>query len=255
MTAVRLLRHAHVGRIILVRPRADDAVGRSTADAVFAALAQFESDPQCRVVHLGADGEDFTTGGDPLTALGRIDAGADEHRADAESLGRVLLAIRSLMKPVVCTLRGRAIGVSAALALACDVVLAHESVEIGFPEVRHGAVAALLIPLLRRSVGERHAADLLLTGRILNADDAERIGLVSRVVPAATYEDEVDSTLAQIGAAPSTALALTKWLLYKSDALGFEDAVAAAVVTTVESMGTDDYRAGAQRRASPGEIA
>ena len=247
MTRVRLLRDGAIGRIILARPEHKNALDRQMADDLFAALAQFETDGSCRVIHLGADGDDFCVGAD-LDAWERsVDAGSDAHRADAEAFGRVLLAIRALMKPVVCTVRGRALADGAGLASACDLVLAHEQAELGYPEVRMGFVPAQVMTMLRRSVGEKHAADLVLTGRIISAEEAERIGLVSRVVPAATFDEDIDATLEQISQVPATALALTKWLLYKLDALSFEDGVAAGVVTNVEARATDDFRAGLRR--------
>jgi methylglutaconyl-CoA hydratase len=247
MTRVRLLRDGAVGRIILARPEKKNALDRQAADDLFAALAQFEADPQCRVVHLGAEGEDFCVGAD-LAALDRLlDAGTEAHREDAEAMGRVLLAMRALMKPVVCTVRGHAIGAGVALVLACDVVLAHEGAELGFPEVRLGFVPAMGMTMLRRAVGEKHAADLLLSGRIISAEEAERIGLVSRVVPAATFDDDINATLEQISLAPATAIALTKWLFHKLDALSFEDGIAAGVVTNVESRATEDFKAAVRR--------
>ncbi|MEO8336643.1 MAG: enoyl-CoA hydratase/isomerase family protein [bacterium] len=247
MGRVRLLRDGAIGRVIMSRPEKKNALDRRMTDELFAALAQFESDPACRVIHLGADGDDFCAGAD-LDALERsIDGSADEHRADAEALGRVFLAIRALMKPVVCTVRGRAIAGGAGLATACDLVLAHEGAEFGYPEVRVGFVPALVMTMLRRAVGEKHAADLVLTGRIISAEEAERIGLVSRVVPAATFDDEINATLEQISHSPATSLALTKWLFYKLDALSFEDGIAAGVVTNVEARATEDFKAGVRR--------
>jgi methylglutaconyl-CoA hydratase len=247
VTRIRLLRDGGVGRIVLARPEKRNALDRQAADELFAALAQFEGDATIRAIHLSAEGDDFCTGAD-LEALERtLDAGTDVHRQDAEALGRVFLAIRALMKPVVCSVRGRALAGGAGLATACDIVLAHEGAEFGYPEVRVGFVPAMVMTMLRRAVGEKHAADLVLTGRIVNAEEAERIGLVSRVVPAATYDDEVDATLQQISRAPTTALALTKWLFYKLDSLSFEDGVAAGVVTNVEARSTDDFKKGVRR--------
>jgi methylglutaconyl-CoA hydratase len=244
---VRLLRDGAIGRIIMTRAEKKNALDRQMLDELFAALAQFESDPACRVIHLGAEGDDFCAGVD-LDALEQsIDASADEHRADAEALGRVFLAIRALMKPVVCTVRGRAIAGGAGLATACDLVLAHEGAEFGYPEVRIGFVPALVMTMLRRAVGEKHAADLVLTGRIISAEEAERIGLVSRVVPAATFDEDINATLEQISQSPATSLALTKWLFYKLDALSFEDGIAAGVVTNVEARATEDFKAGVRR--------
>ena len=247
MTRVRLLRDGAVGRVILARAAKQNAVDRQMADDLFAALAQFESDPQCRVLHLGAEGEDFSVGADMEALEQAIDAPNEVHRADAEALGRVLLAIRALMKPVVCTVRGRALGAGAALAMSCDLVLAHEGAEFGFPEVRLGFVPALAMPMLRRAVGEKHAADLILTGRIVSAEEAERIGLVSRVVPAAAFDEAINATLEQVSQSSATSLALTKWLFYKLDALSFEDGIAAGVVTNVESRATDDFKAGVRK--------
>jgi methylglutaconyl-CoA hydratase len=247
VTRIRLLRDGGVGRVVLARPEKKNALDRQAADDLFAALAQFEGDATIRAIHLSADGDDFCAGAD-LEALERtLEAGTDVHRQDAEALGRVFLAIRALMKPVVCSVRGRALAGGVGLATACDIVLAHEGAEFGYPEVRVGFVPAMVMTMLRRTVGEKHAADLVLTGRIINAEEAERIGLVSRVVPAATYDDEVDATLQQISRAPTTALALTKWLFYKLDSLSFEDGIAAGVVTNVEARSTDDFKKGVRR--------
>ena len=247
MTRIKLLRDGAIGRIILARAVDKNVLDRQMSDDLFSALAQFESDATCRVIHLGAEGDDFSHGAD-LDAWERTrDAGSDAHRADAEAFGRVLLAIRALMKPVVCTVRGRALADGAGLATACDVVLAHADAELGYPEVRMGFVPALIMTMLRRTVGEKHAADLVLTGRIISAEEAERIGLVSRVVPAATFDEDINATLAQISQSPATALALTKWLLYKLDSLSFEDGIAAGVVTNVEARATDDFRTGLRK--------
>jgi methylglutaconyl-CoA hydratase len=247
MSRVRLLRDGAIGRVILARPEQKNAIDRPMADDLFNALAQFEADPACRVIHLGAEGDDFSVGADLMALERMLDAGPEVHRQDAEALGRVLLAIRALMKPVVCTVRGRAIPGGAGLATACDIVLAHEGAELGYPEVRLGFVPAMVMTMLRRAVGEKHAADLVLTGRIVSAEEAERIGLISRVVPAATFDDDINATLEQISRAPATALALTKWLFYKLDSLSFEDGIAAGVVTNVEARATEDFKAGLRR--------
>jgi methylglutaconyl-CoA hydratase len=242
MSRVRLERGAGIGHIILARPEKMNALDRQMADELFAAFTQFETDTQVRVVHLTADGDDFCAGAD-LAALNRmLDESPDAHRNDAEALGRVFLGIHALMKPVVCSVRGRALAGGAGLALACDLVLAHADAEFGFPEVRIGFVPAMVMTMLRRAVGEKRAADLVLTGRVIDAEEAEKIGLVSRVVPAAAYDDDITAVLAGLARLSPTSLALTKWLLYKLDSLSFEDGVAAGVVTSVEARATDDFR-------------
>jgi methylglutaconyl-CoA hydratase len=249
---IRLEGQGPVGRIILARPERGNAMDPQMARELFDACAQLERDAQVRVVHLTAEGEDFCVGADMQALATGLGAAGDEHRQDAEAFGRVLLGIRALMKPVVCSVHGRALGVGTGLATACDLVLAHADAEFGYPEVRWGAVPAIVMTLLRRTVGEKHAADLVLTGRVVSAEEAERIGLVSRVVPAAAFEQDVNAVLMGIAGSPPTSLALTKWLLYKLDALSFEDGVAAGVVTDVESRATPEFQDGVRRLAGQG---
>jgi methylglutaconyl-CoA hydratase len=245
---LRVERRGVVGRIVLARGEKQNALDRQTAEDLFAALRRWESDTHVRVVHVTSEGEDFCVGSD-LEAMARmLDEPAEAQRQDAEALGRVYLAARSLMKPVVCSVRGRALGAGAGLALACDVTLAHQDSEFGFPEVRVGFVPAMVMTMLRRTVGEKRAADLVLTGRIIDAEEAGAIGLVSRVIPAASFDADVEAVLAGLTRSSATSLALTKWLLYKLDALSFEDGVAAGIVTNVEARATDDFRAALKKR-------
>ena len=247
MSGVRVEREGVLGRIVLARPDRRNTIDQAMAEALFAALQQLESDARVRVVHLTAAGDDFCAGVD-LEAIGRIlDAPPEAHRQDAEALGRVFLAMRALMKPVLCSVRGRALSSGVGLALASDLVLAHADAEFGFPDVRAGAVPATVMTMLRRTIGEKRAADLVLTGRIIDAEEAGAIGLVSRVLPAATFEDDTAAALSGLARSSATSLALTKWLLYKLDSLSFEDGIAAGIVTTVEARSTDDFRQGLRR--------
>ena len=248
MSAIRVDRRGAVGRITLTRAEKRNAIDRETAELLFAGFQHLETDNQVRVVHLTGDGDDFCVGTD-LDAMSRMaNEPAEVQRHDAESLGRVYLAIRALMKPVVCSVRGRALGAGAGLALACDVSLAHQDAEFGFPDVRLGFVPAIVMPLLRRTLGEKRAADLVLSGRVINAEEAGAIGLVSRVLPAASFDADVDAMITGLTGSSATSLALTKWLLYKLDALSFEDGVAAGIVTDVEARATEDFRAALRRR-------
>ena len=249
MTKVRTDRRGVVGRILLSRPEQQNVLDREMAEQLFSALQGLESDNHVRVVHLSADGDDFCAGAD-LAAMARLlDEPSEVQRQDAEAIGRVYLAARALMKPVVGSIRGRALGAGAGLALACDIALAHQDAEFGFPEVRIGFVPAIVMPMLRRTVGEKRASDLILSGRVVNAEEAGAIGLVSRVLPAASFDADVEAVLAGLARSSATALALSKWLLYKLDALSFEDGIAAGIVTNVEARATEDFRALLRRQS------
>jgi len=255
MSGMRVERSGVIGRVTLARQETSNAIDREMADGMFEALQNLERDNHVRIVHLTSEGDDFSVGTD-LEAINRLinDAG-DAQRQDAEALGRVYLAARALMKPVVCSVRGRALGAGAGLSLACDLSLAHQDAEFGFPDVRMGFVPAIVMTMLRRTLGEKRAADLVLTGRVINAEEAGAIGLVSRVLPAASFDADVDAVLSGLSGSSATSLALTKWLLYKLDAMSFEDGIAAGIVTDVEARSTDDFRAALKRRFGDGNIA
>ena len=253
MSGVRVERRGVIGRIMLSRAERQNVIDRETAETLFAALQTLESDNSVRLVHLTGEGEDFSAGMD-IEAMGRmLDEPSEAQRQDAEALGRVYLATRALMKPVVCSVRGRALGAGAGLALACDLTLAHQDAEFGFPDVRMGFVPAMVMTMLRRTIGEKRAADLVLSGRIVNAEEAGAMGLVSRVLPAASFDADVDAVLAGLSRSSATALALTKWLLYKLDTLSFEDGIAAGIVTNVEARSTEDFRAAVRRQLGGGK--
>lgn len=250
MSHIRVERRDFVGRITLTRADKKNAINGEMAELLFAALQHLEGDNEVRVVHLTAEGDDFCAGTD-LDALSQLaNQPSEAQRHDAESIARVFLAIRALIKPVICSVRGRALGAGAGLVLACDVSLAHQDAEFGFPEVRMGFVPAMLMPMLRRALGEKRVADLVLSGRVINAEEAGAIGLVSRVVPAASFEADVDAMLSGVARSSPTALALTKWLLYKIDMLSFDDGTAAGIVTDVEARATEDFRAALRRHVS-----
>jgi methylglutaconyl-CoA hydratase len=250
---VRVERKAGVGRATLARADKRNALDRAMADELFAALGELEANPSIRVILIRGEGVDFCSGADLEALAGMLDASPEAHREDAEALGRVFLAMRAIVKPIVAAVHGRALAGGAGLAIACDLVLAHEDAKFGFPEVRVGFVPAMVMTMLRRAVGEKHAADLVLSGRVVGAEEGARIGLVSRILPARTFDADVDRIVEDMARSPKTAMALTKWLFYKLDELGFNDGIAAGVVTNVEARATDDFREGVRAFATKGK--
>ena len=244
---IRVERTGPIARVVLARAEKKNALDRAMVDDLHAALRELGEEDVVRVIVLRGEGEDFCAGAD-LAALERlIDASSDAHREDARSLGDIFLTIRGLPKPVIAAVRGRALAGGAGLASACDLVLAHEDARFGYPEVRVGFVPAMVMTMLRRAVGEKHAFDLVATGRMLDAAAAERMGLVSRVLPAATFDADVDDIATALAKAPPSALALTKRLFYELDGLDFASGIAAGVRGNVEARSTGDFREGVRR--------
>ncbi len=250
---VRVERRDAVGRLTITRASKRNALDRQTAEELFLGLSTLDADPDVRVILVRGEGKDFCSGADLEALAAMLDAPAEVHREDAETLGRVFLAMRTIVKPIVAAVQGRALAGGAGLALACDLVLAHEDAKFGFPEVRVGFVPAMVMTLLRRSVGEKHAADLVLTGRVVGAEEGARLGLVSRILPGRTFESDVDRIVEEISKSPKTAMALTKWLFNKLDELSFADGIAAGIVTNVEARLTEDFREGVRGFASRGK--
>lgn len=254
---VRVEQDARVVRIALARPEKKNALDGETVRELREALRRVDGDDSAGVVVLTGDGPDFCAGADLQALEATLGAGAEAHAADAQALGDVFRALRALRVPVVAAVRGRALAGGAGLATACDIVLAHPDAQFGYPEVRIGFVPAMVMTLLRRSVGEKRAFDLVATGRLVSADDALRIGLVSRVLSAAHFDSEVTEIAGEIARSPAVALRLTKRLFYELDTLDMAHGIAAGVRANVEARGTAEFqaslRAFTRKRAAEGE--
>jgi methylglutaconyl-CoA hydratase len=233
-----------VGRIHLARPEKRNGLDAETVHELVDALMEFEGDDGVRAVLLRADGDDFSAGVDMDSLAEMIDASAEAHRRDAADLGRVFLTIRGMQKPVVAAVHGRALAAGCGLATACDVLLARDDAQFGYPEVRIGFIPAMVMNMLRRSVGEKHAFDLVASGRRIGAAEAERIGLASRVIPAAAFDAEVERYVLGLASHPMSSMGLTKRLFYRLDLLSFRDGIAEGVSANVEARQTEAFRTG-----------
>lgn len=247
MSRIRVERDGAAGRIVLARPEKKNALDEQAALELDAALREFDGDHGVRVVLLSALGDDFCAGADLRALEAMVDATPAAHRRDAQALGRVFVSLRELSKPVVAAVRGRALAGGAGLASACDIVLAHEDAQFGYPEVRVGFVPAMVMTMLRRSVGEKRAFELVATGRLISAREALELGLVSRVLPAADFDVQVDAVVQQLARSAPNALRLTKQLFFALDRAGFHEGIALGVEANVEARATDDFREGVRR--------
>jgi methylglutaconyl-CoA hydratase len=233
-----------VGRITLARPEKRNALDAQCVHEIVDALMEFEGDDSVRAVLLKADGADFCAGADLDALAEMLDASHDVHRRDAADLGRVFLTMRGMEKPIVAAVQGRALAGGCGLATACDVVLARDDAQLGYPEVRVGFIPAMVMNMLRRSVGEKHAFDLVASGRCIGAVEAERIGLVSRVLATPAFDAEVERYVLGLASHPVSSMGLTKRLFYRLDLLSFRDGIAEGVSANVEARQTEAFRTG-----------
>jgi len=176
-----------VGVITLNRPKALNALNGQLMDELGAALKAFDADPEigCMVI----------TGGEKAFAAGAdIGAMATYSFADvynSDYITRNWETIRTIRKPVIAAVSGFALGGGCELAMMCDFIIAADNAKFGQPEIKLGIIpGAGGTQRLPRAVGKSKAMDLVLTGRMMDATEAERAGLVSRVVPLDKLMDE-----------------------------------------------------------------
>ena len=228
--------------ITLNRPDKRNALSAEMIELLHQAVAQADLDSGARVVLIRGAGKDFCAGLDLDELLASADKSEDENAASALRLGTLFQEIRRLPKPVIALVQGRALAGGAGLATACDLLLASKSSQLGYPEIQRGFVPAMVTTMLRRLTGEKMALDLILTGRVLTADEALAAGLVSRVVPDAKLEREGTDLAARLVASSASAMALTKRLFYELDGKGLAEGIELGARVSAVSRGTPDFR-------------
>jgi methylglutaconyl-CoA hydratase len=228
--------------LTLNRPDKRNALSSEVIDLIHTALEQADLDADVRVVTLQGAGKDFCAGADLDELLASRERTLAENEASALRLGGVFSRIRQLPKPVIAVVHGRALAGGAGLATACDLILAGTSAQFGYPEIQRGFAPAMVMALLRRMVGEKMALDLVLTGRILSADEARSAGLISRVIPDQTLQEEAGSIATRLAGWGQSALGLSKRLFYQLDGLSIDEGIALGARVNAVARGTPDFR-------------
>ncbi|MGZ8848429.1 MAG: enoyl-CoA hydratase/isomerase family protein [Pyrinomonadaceae bacterium] len=236
-----------VARVTLNRPAKRNALNSELIAGLKDALRRAGEDKEVRAIILMGEGADFCSGAD-LAALETIaNASVEENLDDARSLMELFVLIRSVAPPVIAAVRGRALAGGCGLATACDIVLAARSSRFGYPEVKIGFVPAMVMAILRRNVSEKRAFELVTLGEEIGADEAASFGLVNHVLDDEAFEEEVDVFVQKFMKTSSSAVALTKKLLYRTDAMSFEDALLLGMDENVIARMSEDCRKGIER--------
>ncbi|GAA1764634.1 enoyl-CoA hydratase-related protein [Nocardioides hankookensis] len=203
-----------VALLTLDNPDQRNAMSDEMTSSWVAAVDELAADRSVRAVVVTGEGSAFCSGGNTSWIASEPDASVDHLRTRMIAFYRAWLSIRRLEVPTIAAVNGAAIGAGLCLALACDVRYAAAGAKLGAPFVKlgmHPGMAATY--LLPNVVGEAHARELLLTGRVVDADEALRLGLVSRVDEPASFLDGVLDTAAGIAATAPIASKLTKLAL------------------------------------------
>jgi enoyl-CoA hydratase len=184
-----------VGLVTLNRPKALNALNDALMNELGAALQAFDADDSVGAIVVTGSAKAFAAGAD-IAAMAKWTY-MDVYRTNY--IGRNWETIRAIRKPVIAAVGGFALGGGCELAMMCDIVIAAEDARFGQPEIKLGIIpGAGGTQRLPRAVGKAKAMDLILTGRMMNAEEAERAGLVSRIVPPDKLVDEAIAAAATI---------------------------------------------------------
>jgi methylglutaconyl-CoA hydratase len=234
-----------VARITLNRPEKRNALNPQMVAELRTALDRAAEDTSTRVILLRGEGKDFCAGLD-LKALTQSDEALD-HMASARALAELYLAMRRNPKPIVAAVHGRAIGGGCGLATASDLIVATDTAEFRYPEVNLGFIAAIVLSLLRRLVGEKQAFEIVALGDSIPVAFARQVGIVNHVYPEREFDENVEGYVAKLASKSPSALTLTKDLFYHIDGMSFEAAIHAGLYGNALARMTPDARKGFQR--------
>ena len=213
-----LVQYTHRGPaavITLNRPDRRNALSRALIAGLADAFRRAAADPAARCVILTGAGTAFCAGMDLDELRGTLGADADKVWNDAAKLSALYEFIYTLPKPTIAAVNGAAVAGGAGLVTVCDLAVSVPDAKFGYPEVRRGLVAAMVMPHLLRHVGERAARFLLLTGELIDAVEALRLRFVNAVVSPEHLMSAADDWAHSLAEGGPKALATTKELLRK----------------------------------------
>jgi methylglutaconyl-CoA hydratase len=199
--------------LTLNRPDKRNALSRALIAELTAAVDRAASDPAVRAVILTGAGSAFCAGMDLDELRGTLTDTADQVWADAHALSTLYDKLYTLPKPTLAAVNGPAMAGGAGFVTVCDLAVAVPTAKFGYPEVRRGLVAAMVMPHLLRLVGERAARWMLLAGELIDAAEAKRIGLINDVVEPAKLMDIAQAWAKTCAEGGPKALTKTKELL------------------------------------------
>ena len=221
MSSLIVRRQGAVFEIVLNRPEIKNAVNREAIGALAAAAAEAADDPGARAVLLRGAGTHFCAGGD-ITMFGELIGRSAEERGKAlheivDGLHPLLMRLRRMPKPVIAAVHGAAAGFGLSLLLAADLALAAEDTVFTSGYIHLGASPdGGMTMTLPRIVGLKRAAELMFLGDRFDAQRALELGLINRVVPAASLETEAMALATRLANGPTHAYGRTKALLESS---------------------------------------
>jgi methylglutaconyl-CoA hydratase len=240
---IQLAVEGKVASLTLNRPEKRNAISFELIDDLLRALDEVAASEAMILILTGA-GKAFCSGMDLENLKMLIGRSPEQNVQDSQTMVRLFRSLYEFPKPTIAAVNGAAVAGGTGLALLCDFTLATPDAKFGYTEVRIGFVPAIVSTFLLRQIGEKHARDLLLTGRIFSADEAARLGLITEIVPAdqlMTRAGELASLLLENS---SASLLATKKLLNDHARAEIDAQIEEAVRCNAAIRLTADFREG-----------
>ncbi len=213
-----------VARIALDQPDTRNALSDELLGDLIAAFEAARDDEAVRCVVLTSTHEKVFSSGGSLTGFA-ADVPLIHKHFGTEKFPHLFGLIGRLGKPTICAANGHVLAGALGLALACDLIVAREGVRFGTPEINVGVFPFMIMALIYRNVPRKKTSELLLLGEQISAEEAERIGIVNRVVPAAEFEATVEDWATRLAAKSPVLMRLGKDAMFRSQDLAFDDAL------------------------------
>jgi methylglutaconyl-CoA hydratase len=230
--------------LTLNRPDKRNALNPTMIEELTRALDVAAHDASCEVIILTGAGEAFCAGLD-LEHLETLTAKTlDEHRADSQRMAWLLRILYDTPKPTIAAVNGAAVAGGMGLATICDLTLAVPEAKFGYTEVKIGFVPAIVSAFLRVQIGDKHARDLLLTGRLIKAQEALDLGLVTQVVPEKDLMREACALAKKLLCNSPVAMQATKRLLSEHANHHLDEEIEAAIKANADARTTEDFKEG-----------
>ncbi len=240
---IQLTYDAGVATITLNRPEKRNAISFELIDDLLGALDDVAKSPAQVLILTGA-GKAFCSGMDLENLKALIGRSPEQNLEDSQTMVRLFRSLYEFPKVTIAAVNGAAIAGGTGLALLCDFTLAVPDAKFGYTEVRIGFVPAIVSTFLLRQVGEKHARDLLLTGKIIAAEEAARMGLVNEVVAPERLMQRARELAALLMENSPLSLRMTKRLLNEHARADLDVHIDAAVRENAAIRSTADFREG-----------
>lgn len=244
----------HVASLTLNRPARMNAMSVELLEALSRELDVIGADKNVRVVIIQGAGKVFSAGHD-LKELLELEESAPSCQSAFNACTDVMVKIQKLPQPVIARVHGIATAAGCQLVAACDLAIASDSTRFATSGINLGLFCATPLVQLSRAIGKSAALEMTLTGRFINADEAARIGLISRAVGEDILDAEVENLALEIASKSPTAITMGKELFYKQRHLDLEAAYTLAGETMHHNMQQSETREGikafVEKRAAP----